>query len=694
VAERRGRLASIGRWRRRGIAVAAGLLFAALGVAAWRSLPEPSLDRARGVSALVLAADGSILRGFLTADDKWRLPAVPEAVDPLYRRMLIAAEDRRFAGHPGVDPLAALRAAAQLAWRGHVVSGASTLTMQVARLLERHPRSLAGKLGEMARALALERRLTKDEILGLYLALAPFGGNLEGVRAASLAYFGKEPAHLSAAEAALLVAVPRSPERLRPDRHPEAARAARDRVLARMAAAGAIASETLAEAQAAPVPRRRLPLPFRAPHLARALRDEAPASALQRATIDPLLQSRVEALLRREAEGLGPQATFAAIVVRNRSRDVLAYVGNADFASTARHGTLDMTRVVRSPGSALKPFIYAMAFDRLLIHPETVLEDRPRHFGDYAPGDFDGRSEGEVTAREALQYSLNVPAVAVLDRLGPGRFTAALAAAGIALRLPGAAAEPGLAVALGGAGITLRDLVRLYAGLADRGRIAPLRTRLDQPEPSETTIFGPLAAWYVNDILAEAPPPPGVPPTETRRGRRLAFKTGTSYGYRDAWAVGWDAELTIGVWAGRPDGTPMPGRSGRLIAAPVLFKIADLTGPARPEGALPPPPGALLVPRRALPPRLQRLDPAAPPLAAPRIAYPPDGAVVEWRGEDVPLEAAGGRPPLRWLVDGRPLPPAPPRGPVLWHPAGIGFADLAVIDAAGRSARSRVRLSP
>ena len=222
-----------------------------------------------------------------------------------------------------------------------------------------------------------------------------------------------------------------------------------------------------------------------------------------------------------------------------------------------------------------------MAFDRLIIHPETVLEDRARHFGDYAPSDFDGRFEGEVTARQALQYSLNLPAVAVLDRLGPGHFTAALAAGGIRLHLPGPATGPGLAVALGGDGITLRDLVRLYAALSNGGKVPPLRDREDDPVSPGTAIFGPRAAWYVNDILAEAPPPPGVLPAEIRGGRRLAFKTGTSYGFRDFWAAGYDPKVTIGVWAGRPDGTPMPGHSGRLTAAPVLFKIADLLGPSR-----------------------------------------------------------------------------------------------------------------
>ena len=648
---------------------------------------------------LVLAADGSILRGFLTVDGKWRLPIEPEAVDPLYRRMLIAAEDRRFARHPGVDPIAASRALFQLGRSGHIVSGASTLTMQAVRLLEPHPRSLLAKLAEMAKALALERLLSKQEVLSLYLSLAPFGGNLEGVRAASLAYFGKEPARLSVAQAALLVALPRSPERLRPDRHPEAAREARDRVLLRMAEQHVVSPAALAEARDEEVPRARLAMPFRAPHLARDLRDERPAALVHRATIDPLLQQRVEALLKREVSGLNPESSFAAVVVDNPDRRVLAYVGSADFASAPRRGTLDMVRSLRSPGSALKPFIYAMGFDRLIIHPETVLEDRARDFGDYAPSDFDGRFQGEVTAREALQYSLNLPAVGLLDRLGPGRFTAALAAAGIRLRLPEPAAEPGLAVALGGAGITLADLVRLYASLPNGGEVAPLRYRADDPRTSGTAIFGPLAAWYVNDILAEAPPPPSVLPTEVRRGRKLAFKTGTSYGYRDFWAIGYDSEVTIGVWVGRPDGTPMPGHSGRLTAAPVLFKIADLLGPSRSRDVTPPPSGALLVGRNDLPPRLRRLElgalgQSASRAGGPKIVYPPDGALIEWRGEEVPLEAIGGKQPLRWLVDGRPLTRDPPRGEIYWQPEGIGFVQLSVIDAAGRSAHSTVRLSP
>jgi penicillin-binding protein 1C len=684
-----------GRASKHALAIAAA--FALFVAGAYFLLPPPNLDRSQRLSTLVLARDGSILRGFLSADGKWRLPTGVGDVDPLYRRMLIAAEDRRFDEHLGVDPFAVLRAAGQWATHGRPVSGASTLTMQAVRLLERRPRSLTAKIAESAEALALERRLGKDAILDIYLTLAPFGGNLEGVRAASLAYFGKEPAHLTAAEAALLVAIPRSPERLRPDRHPAAARRARDAVLARMAAAGVISEQAVNEAAAEPVPEQRAALPLHAPHLAKALRGAGP---LVRTTIDPRLQNAVEPLLRREAAALDPQATLAAVVIDNRTRNVLAYVGNADFRSGPRRGTIDMARAVRSPGSALKPFIYAMAFDRLIIHPETMLNDQPQHFGEYAPVDFDGQFRGEVTAREALQHSLNVPAVAVLDRLGPARFVSALAAAGIRLKLPQPTSEPGLAVALGGDGISLTDLAALYVALSHEGAVSPLRLRPGEPARHETTIFGPVAAWYVNDILTGAPPPPGMLPVDVRRARRLAFKTGTSYGFRDAWAVGYDAEVTIAVWAGRPDGTPVPGITGRVTAAPVLFKIGDLLGPPASNAALPsPPPGALLVARRSLPAGLQRLDPGPAERAGrdpggPKILYPPDGSIVEWHGEEVPLEASGGRGPLRWLANGKPLPQGQPRQELFWTPAGVGFARLSVIDAAGRSAHATVRLQP
>ena len=469
-----------------------------------------------------------------------------------------------------------------------------------------------------------------------------------------------------------------------------------------MAAAGVISDQAFAEAAAEPVPQLRTrDAVSRAASGAGAARRRARTRRCCATTIDPRLQREVEALLRREAASLDPQATFAALVVDNRERQVIAYVGNADFLSGARHGTIDMARAIRSPGSALKPFIYAMAFDRLIIHPETLLDDRPSHFGDYAPGDFDGQFLGEVSARQALQYSLNVPAVAVLDRLGPARFTAALAAAGIRLKLPQPSSEPGLAVALGGDGISLFDLATLYVALSHDGAVAPLRTRLDEPDGRETTIFGPVAAWYVNDILTSAPPPPGMLPVEVRLARKLAFKTGTSYGFRDAWAVGYDRDVTIAVWAGRPDGTPMPGITGRTTAAPVAVQDRRsagaagrrATGRSRRRPARCSSPGATC--RRVAAPR-SRARPSAPAAmragrrsSIRRTARRSNGMARRCRSKH-PAAAA----PLRWLADGKPLPPGEPRRAFFWDPDGVGFTRLTVIDAAGRSAHATVRLEP
>jgi penicillin-binding protein 1C len=382
---------------------AAALLIAALGGGlALDRLYPPDLARLQSHSVMVLAKDGQILRAFSASGGAWRFPVQPDQVDPKYLRFLIAYEDRRFYYHPGVDPLAVIRAAGQAIAAAEIVSGASTLTMQTARLLEPRPRVLASKLIEMGRALQLEARLGKEGVLGIYLTLAPYGGNLEGVRAASLAYFGKEPAHLSEAQAALLVALPQSPETLRPDRFAAAAKAARDKVLARMLDAGVIDATTYRAALAEPAPSRRLPALNEAPHLALRLRLQAPGDFTIKTNIDADLQRRIKAMAARVQATLEPGAGIAALVVDNAERRVLAYLGSADFFDDRRFGQNDMVDAIRSPGSALKAFIYGMAFEDLIVHPETVVKDVPMRFGDYAPQNFDHLYRGEVTARETL----------------------------------------------------------------------------------------------------------------------------------------------------------------------------------------------------------------------------------------------------------------------------------------------------
>ena len=435
------------------------------------------LDLARASQGSHVAVDrnGTLLRAFTTPDGRWRLPVTVNDADPRFIAMLIAYEDHRFYAHPGVDVLSLSRAALQWASRGHIISGGSTVTMQVARLLApRAEKSLSGKLGQIVRAIAIERHTDKTGILDLYLSLAPYGGNIEGLRAASLSYFGREPKRLSIGEAALLVALPQSPETRRPDRFPDVARAARDTVLDRVFARGVITAAERDAAKQEAVPRARRAFPVLAAHASEQAFRRAPEQRILRLTLDAKLQASVEALAREAAAAIGPKLSCAMLVIDNASGEIRAHVGAADYFSQERAGSLDMTAAIRSPGSALKPFIYALAFENGIAHPETILDDRPKHYGSYAPENFDLSFQGTVTARHALQSSLNLPAVELLDAIGPARFIARLRNAGARVVLPDDTA-PGLAAALGGLGISLRDLASLYAGLA-RGGTMPVLT--------------------------------------------------------------------------------------------------------------------------------------------------------------------------------------------------------------------------
>ncbi len=653
-----------------------------------RLLP-PDLSRFHDRSRAVLAEDGRALRVFTSSDDKWRLLARPEDVDPKLIRFLIAYEDKRFDSHVGVDPLALARAAWQWLAAGRIVSGGSTLTMQVARLLEPRPRTLAAKAIELARAIQLERRFSKAEILGMYLTLAPYGGNLEGVRAAATAWFGKEPRRLTDAEAALLVALPQSPTRLRPDLRPEAARAARNKVLTRLAAAGVLPPARVAEAGAAPVPQERRTFAFEAPHLARRLLAASEAEAV-RSTIDADIQAAAARVVGAAMGTLERPLNVATIVVENAGRKVRAWIGSGDFGDPRRAGQVDFARGLRSPGSALKPFVYGLAFDAGLAAPGTLLPDRSRRFGAWSPRNFSGDFVGDVTAAEALQRSLNVPAVILLEAYGPNRFVGRFRQAGVPLTFPAAHEGPGLAVGLGGAGVTLEELVTLYAALADGGRVLPLVYRDGDTAPAGFPLMGGQAAAQVARILTGVPRPLGAPAgPETP----LAYKTGTSWGYRDAWAIGFDGRFTIGVWVGRPDGSPMLGRTGHSTAAPILFQIA---------AALPPRGRALrfddtgeeapLV-RDMRPARIAtgREGRAAVPFA---LKFPADGSVVEIDAAEalLPIEVIGGQRPFTWLVNDKPVASGGMRRRHAWQPDSPGFYSLAVIDAEGRHVRARVEL--
>lgn len=680
--------------RRRALRVVAAIAVVLIAItgafAAWVvSLGPLPLTQAQQVSTTVIDRNGKLLRAYAMADGRWRLPVdAKTSVDPTYLKLLFAYEDKRFYEHHGVDPLALSRAGFQLLTRGHIVSGGSTITMQLARLIEpRHQRSVYAKLRQMVRAVELERQLSKDQILDLYLALAPFGGNLEGVRAASIAYFGKEPKRLSLAEAALLVALPQSPERRRLDRFPEAAHAARDRVLGRMVEDGAVSKEDAAQARATAVPKMRKQIPILAPHSsdqAIATMKDAPVIKL---TLDATLQRNLEALARDRAVAQGPDVSVAIIVVDNETGDVLARVGSADYFDERRAGQVDMTRAVRSPGSTLKPFIYGLAFEDGFVHPDSLIEDRPIRFGSYAPENFDMTFQGTVPIRKALQLSLNVPAIALLDRVGASRLSSRLKQAGTSLVLPKDEA-PGLAMGLGGVGITLQDLAQLYSGLARLGATKPLREIMQASDSRDTMrLMDQAAAWQVGNVLL------GTPPPENGVHNRIAFKTGTSYGYRDAWSVGFDGRITIGVWVGRPDGAPVPGLVGRTAAAPILFDAFARTGKI--PAALPKPPRGVLVASNAkLPPPLRRFRPLGELIRsgndqAPHIQFPLNGSRIDVdRSESggnapMPVKVAGGVLPLTVLVNGVSAGDIDSRRQRLIDPPGPGFARLTVIDATG-----------
>ncbi len=711
------------------------------------------LDAAASSSRLVLDRDGHLLRAFTTPDGRWRLDAKPEEVSATYLSLLMAFEDRRFWSHPGVDPLAIGRAVLQTVRYARPVSGGSTLTMQVARLLRGSPtHSIPAKFQQIADAVRLEATLSKREILALYLKLAPYGGNLEGVRAASLAYFGKEPHRLSIAEAALLVAIPQSPETRRLDRGIDEAGAAsgvktpslclspqgergpynsrcgefrrsfsprgegqdeggfdrryrslieaRNRVILRAAAAHAI---TQADAQAAiaqAAPRGRREFPALAPHLSDRLIAAIPNEPAIQTTLDGRLQEAAEQIARRNAQAFGEKVSIAAMIVSNSTGEVLAHVGSAGYFDETRLGAIDMTAAIRSPGSALKPFIYGLAFEDGLAHPETLIEDRPVRFDTYAPANFDNAFHGTVTVRTALQLSLNVPAVKVLNEVSPVKLAARFRDAGMPFPVP-----RNLTVALGGVGLTLENLTGLYLSLARGGSVIPIRYQKDSSgpvwnAPDAPVLLQPAAAWYVTDILRGAPVPASATPGA------VAFKTGTSYGFRDAWAAGFDGEYTIAVWVGRPDASSVPGLVGLRVAAPVLFELFGAIGPHRAPFAGAPANVIGLRKTAELPPPLrvfreQKHDaPAGPGQEAPlRIAYPPANAEVELapaEGEaeklPVALKAEGGTLPLTWLVDGVPLQSSPHRREAFLKPSGPGFVQITVVDAEGRSDRTQIRL--
>jgi penicillin-binding protein 1C len=457
-----------------------------------------------------------------------------------------------------------------------------------------------------------------------------------------------------------------------------------------MREARVIAPGEIELASAEPVPRTRRQLPaFAAQASADALRAHPSARRL-RLTIRRSIQEKLEAVARDAARRLGPKVSVAIILADAPTGGILGEVGSADFFDARRSGWIDMTDAERSPGSTLKPFIYGLAFEEGLVAQETMIEDRPADFGGYRPKNFDMSYQGNVTIRQALQMSLNVPAIRLLDAVGPLRLMARFRQAGVKPALP-RGEPPGLAIGLGGVGLTLGDLVQLYTAFPNGGRVTRLHDRPVE-DPAAAALLEPQAAWQVADILS------GVRPPEGSRTTGLAYKTGTSYGYRDAWSIGFDGRHVLGVWVGRPDGGPVPGLAGYVSAAPILFDAFAKCGLA--VTPLPrAPAGALRQARADLPVTLRDFTPPGElpsvhgtPEPPPRIVFPPEGAHVEigqaqsGTASPLVLKLQGGRAPFRWLANGKPLPGLARTRISRWVPDGDGYSTLTVIDAAGRAA--------
>jgi len=526
-------------------------------------------------SGEIVDRNGRTLMAFLNQEEQWCFPSGLDEVSPYLVQATIAAEDQRFRDHPGVDPAAVVRAMAQNVRERRIVSGASTLTMQVVKRDSASGRSLAGKAFQALQALRLDARVGKDRILETYLNSAPYGQNLVGCEAASRRYFGIPARELTIPEAALLAGLPKSPSGFMPLAHPRKARERRDHVLARMRDEGYISSEEFDRARKAPLGAAWHEYPMLSPHHAMRLAVQAQERKRVVTTLDYETQARAEALLRRHLRDYPGEITNAAmLVVDVETADVLARVGSGDFFHTPHGGQVDACRALRSPGSTLKPFIYAYALEHDLLYPCETLYDDTLDYGRYSPENFDGTYNGLVSAAEALRYSLNIPAITVLERVGVPRFHAFLPEIGIdtATRAPD---FYGLGLTLGSCEVRLEDMAAAYCMVAGLGEYRPLRTSASDASagPRRCLSRGTCLALY--DML-EQPLPEEFSVELVPTGRlatRVCWKTGTSADFRDAWTFVFNRHYLVGVWMGNNDGSGSKWLVGADVALPLAARM-------------------------------------------------------------------------------------------------------------------------
>jgi len=534
------------------------------------------LSKLSDQATVVSDRDGRPLRAFANSQGVWRYPTSVDNVSPYYLQALFTYEDRHFYHHPGVNPFSMLRAVGQAIYYQKAVSGGSTITMQVARLLHPNKRSVPGKIYQMLRAFQLEWHFSKTQILNLYLNIAPFGGPIEGVEAASYVYFDKSAIELTQNEAALLAVLPQSPSRFRPDRYPTRAFNARNKLLKRLNTFEVWAETLIATLLKEPIYADYFPNPRSAPILSRRLKTKHQQAHIQ-TFIDGDLQEQLENQLSSYVLSLPDKTSAAAMIMHANSGEVIAYLGSANFNDNERAGQVDMIRAIRSPGSTLKPFIYAAAIEEGLIHEHSLLQDVPLIKGDYRPSNFSGGFSGPVSVKQALLRSLNIPVVQVLNHSSPTAFSARLNNGGLTLHWP-ENATPNPALILGGVGVRLEQLVRAYSALINHGQsVAPRYVPSDPLQ--QQFLLERESAWIIQNILRQQKLPHRVSTVLNRTAQaqlpNIGWKTGTSYGFRDAWVIGFSGPYIIGVWTGRPDAKPVTNNSGSEHALPLFLRIAN-----------------------------------------------------------------------------------------------------------------------
>ncbi|MFK7925033.1 MAG: penicillin-binding protein 1C [Bacteroidia bacterium] len=526
-------------------------------------------------SPMITDQNDKVLYGFLSYDDKWRLKLSESEISPQLEKAILFKEDRFFFYHPGINPVAIGRAIYNNSVRQRRTSGASTITMQLARLLEPKNRTYRNKTLEMFRALQLEWKFSKKEILCMYLNLVPYGGNIEGIKSASELYFEKSPQQLSLAEIATLVVIPNRPTSLSLVRASAQIETARKKWLNRFEAAELFPLDEIRDAIGEEIIIKGRKIPRESPHLARRLRNQSPTEPIIKTTIELEIQRQIRGLVKNHIQAIEIRGIHnaAAIVIDNETMGVVAYVGSQDFFDSQNAGQVDGVKAIRAPGSTLKPLLYALAIDEGLITNQTVLLDVPMQYGTYEPENFDSGFRGKVTASNALSQSLNVPAVRLLHEIGVPKFLQKLEKAGFE-QITKDQQKLGLSVVLGGCGASLEELSRMYAAFANQGKLRSIRYRDEDEITTEESVFSPAAVYLITETLSKLSRPDlPVQWHNSANLPKVAWKTGTSYGRRDAWSIGYSPRYTVGVWVGNFDGTGVPDLYGAGTAAPLLFNI-------------------------------------------------------------------------------------------------------------------------